>query len=391
MSSQGDAVTATHPPGDSAKPEREIASLPTLINVRSVSLAVLALLACVHALHWASAVFIPLLLGVMLSYALAPVVDRLHRWRLPRALGAAGVLIAVVSGFGSMAYTLSDDAATLIESLPEAAQKLGQALRPTRGAPVSTIDKVQEAATRLEQAAQASAAVAPPVARGVTRVQIEQPRLNIKEYLWSGTVGLASLMGQAVVVFFIAFFLLTTGDSFRRKMVRITGPTFARKRVTVEVMDEITAQVQRYLVIQVCTSVLVGLATWGSLGWLGLERAAVWGLVAAVLNLVPYLGAIVTAGGLALVAFLQFGSFGMAALIGGVSMLINTLEGSLLTPWLAGRASSMNPLVIFVGVLAFGWLWGIWGLLLGTPLIMVVKSICDHVDDLKPVGELLGE
>ena len=193
------------------------------------------------------------------------------------------------------------------------------------------------------------------------------------------------------MVFFIAFFLLTTGDSFRRKMVKIAGPTFAKKRVTVEVMDEIGAQIQRYLVIQVFTSVLVGLATWGALWWLGLERAAVWGLVAAVLNLVPYLGAIVTAGGLALVAFLQFGSFGMAALIGGVSMFINTLEGNLITPWLAGRASSMNPLVIFVGVLAFGWLWGIWGLLLGTPMIMGVKAICDHVDDLKPVGELLGE
>ena len=383
MLSDGDAVTP-------ASPERDAASLPTHINVRSVSLAVLALLAGIHALHWASAVFIPLLLGVLLSYALSPVVDRLHRWRLPRVLGAAAVLIAVVSGFGSMMYTLSDDAAILVESLPEAAQKLGQALRPTRGAPVSAIDKVQEAATRLEQAAQASAAVAPP-ARGVTRVQIEQPRLNIKDYLWSGTIGLASLLGQATVVFFIAFFLLTTGDSFRRKMVKITGPTFAKKRVTVEVMDEISAQIQRYLFIQVFTSALVGLATWGALSWLGLERAAVWGLVAAVLNLVPYLGAIVTAGGLALVAFLQFGSFGMAALIGGVSMFINTLEGNLLTPWLAGRASGMNPLVIFVGVLAFGWLWGVWGLLLGTPLIMVVKSICDHVDELKPVGELLGE
>jgi predicted PurR-regulated permease PerM len=259
MLSTGDSVTATNPAGDIAEPERDIASLPTHINVRSVSLAVLALLACVYALHWASAVFIPLLLGLMLSYALSPVVDRLNRWRLPRVLGAAGVLIAVVGGFGSRVHALSDDAATLVESLPEAAQKVGQALRPTRGAPVSTIDKVQEAATRLEQAAQASAAVAPP-ARGVTRVQIEQPRLNIKEYLWSGTVGLAGLIGQAAVVFFIAFFLLTTGDRFRRKMVKITGPTFANKRVTVEVMDEISAQIQRYLVIQVSTSVLV--ETW---------------------------------------------------------------------------------------------------------------------------------
>jgi predicted PurR-regulated permease PerM len=385
-----ETVTATSLWGGIPEPERAIASPPKDISLRSVALAFLVLLACAYALHWAGAVFIPLLLGLMLSYALTPVVDRLERWRLPRVLGAAGVLSAVVISLGSMAYSLSDDAAKLAESLPEAAQKLGQALRPTRGTPVSTIDNVQEAATNLEQAAKAGTAIAPP-ARGVTRVQIEQPRVDIKQYLWSGTIGLASLIGQVAVVFFIAFFLLTTGDSFRRKIVKITGPTFAKKRVTVEVMEEISAQIQRYMVIQVSTSVLVGLATWGALWGLGLERAAVWGLVAALLNLVPYLGAIVTAAGLALVAFLQFGSFGMAALIGGVSMLINTIEGNLITHWLAGQVGGINPLVIFVGVLAFGWLWGIGGLLLGTPLIMVAKSICDHVDDLKPVAELLGE
>lgn len=366
-------------------------SLPTPINVRSVSLAVLALLACVYALQWASDVFIPLLLGLVLSYALSPVVAQLHRWRIPRALGAAIVLLASVGGVGSMLYSVSDDAAAMVESLPAAAEKLRQALRPTRGAPQSAFDKVQEAAAKLEQAAEETGSVAPLTAKGVTRVQIERPRLNLKDYLWSSTVGLAALAGQAAVVFFIAFFLLSSGDGFRRKVVRIAGPTFARRRITVQVLDEITAQIQNYLMIQVFTSALVGLATWAVLWYLGLERAAVWGLVAAVLNLVPYLGALATAGGLALVAFLQFGTFGMAALIGSVSMLINTVEGNLMTPWLSGRASRMNPVVIFVGVLAFGWLWGLWGLLLGTPLIMAAKSICDRVDDLKPVGDLLGE
>lgn len=234
-------MTAINSPAGITEPESESASPPKHSHLRSASWALLVLLACAYGLHWASAVFIPLLLGVMLSYALTPVVDRLQRWRLPRVLGAAGVLSAVVIGFGSMAYTLSDDAATLVASLPEAAQKLGKALRPTRGTQTSTIDQVQEAATSLEQAAQASTAIAP--GRGVTRVQIEQPRVNIKQHLWNGTLGLVSLLGQAAVVFFIAFFLLTTGDSFRRKMVKLTGPTFAKKRLTVEVMDEISAQI----------------------------------------------------------------------------------------------------------------------------------------------------
>ena len=110
-----------------------------------------------------------------------------------------------------------------------------------------------------------------------------------------------------------------------------------------------------------------------------------------MLNLVPYLGSIVISGAAALVAYLQFGTSGMALAAGGASLLIHTLSGNLLTPWLTGRASQMNPVVIFVGVLAWGWLWGIWGLLLGAPLLMVVKAVCDRVDDLKPVGELLGD
>ena len=155
-------------------------------------------------------------------------------------------------------------------------------------------------------------------------------------------------------------------------------------------LDEIDARIRRYLLVQIGTSVLVGLVTWVVLSSFGLERAAVWGVVAAVLNLVPYIGALVTAGALALVAFLQFGTPGMALAVGAASLAINSVEGNLLTPWLTGRASRMNPVLIFVGVLAFGWLWGLWGLLLGAPLLMAAKVVCDHVENLKPVGELLS-
>ena len=150
------------------------------------------------------------------------------------------------------------------------------------------------------------------------------------------------------------------------------------------------AVLQRYLMVQILTSVLVGVATWVAFLWIGLERAAVWGVAAAVLNLVPYIGAIVVTGGLALVGFLQFGTPGMAPLIGGVSLVIHTASSYLITPWLTSRASRMNPVAIFVGVLAWGWLWGIWGLLLGAPLLMAVRAVCDRVDDLKPIDELLG-
>jgi predicted PurR-regulated permease PerM len=361
------------------------------VDVYSVSLAVLAVLAVVFVLHWASAVFIPLMLGVMISYALSAPVNLMQKWHIPRAIGAAVLLLVIVGGTGSAVYSLGDDAVELIETLPEAAHKLRLALIKEWGTSEGTMEKVQQAATQLERAASETGTPAPAAPRGVTRVQIEKPRLNVKDYLWMGTKGAIGFAGQLTMVLFLAYFMLVSGDTFRRKLVRIAGPTLSEKKITLQVLDEITGQIQRYLLVQIFTSVLVGVATWLAFLWIGLEHAAIWGIAAGIFNSIPYLGPVIVTGGTSLVAFLQFGTFSMAFLVAGISLLITSLEGYLLTPWLTGRASRMNPLVVFIGVLFWGWLWGVWGLLLGVPIIMIIKAVCDRVEDLKPVGELLGD
>ena len=369
-------------------PPRVLLHMP--VDVRSLALVLLAVLASLFVLRWASAVFIPLMLGLMMSYALSPPVDWLERRRIPRVLSAAVLLVAIVGGIGGTVYSLGDDAAELAESLPAAVQKLRGALRSGIVAPASPLDNVQKAATQLEQAAEESSArpAAPP--RGVMRVQIERPRFNVKDYLWSGTMGLLNLIGQGVVVVFLTFFLVSAGNTFRRKLVKIAGPSLTKKKLTVQALDEITVQIQRYLLVQLFTSALVGVATGLAFWALGLEYAAVWGVLAALLNLIPYVGSIAVTVVAPLVAFLQFGAIEMALLVCGASLVIQVLEGYLLTPWLTSKAASMNPVAIFIGVLAWGWLWGVWGLLLGVPILMIVKAVCDRVNDLKPVGELLG-
>ena len=364
------------------------------VDIRSASLITLAVLAGIYTLHWASAVFIPLLLGLMLSYAFSPIVDRLERWRVPRALSAAALLASIVGGIGWMGYSLSDDASNLIETLPNAAQKLRLALRATSAHGGATsggaIDKVQKAASELERAADESNAGLPNNPRGVTRVIVERPRFNIKDYLWSGTLGIATAAGQAAIVVLITYFLLASGDTFRRKMAKLAGPRLSQRRITVQALDEIGEQIQRYLLVQLLTSAIVGVATWLAFLWIGLDHAAVWGVVAGVTNLIPYIGAAVVGGGSALLGFMQFGTIQMALLVGGSSFVIHAIVAYALTPWLTSRASRMNAVTVFVGVLAWGWLWGLWGLLLGVPILMAVKAICDRVDDLKPIGELLG-
>lgn len=361
------------------------------LNASGISLALLALFSSIAMLHWASAVFIPILLSLLLTCALQPAVNWLERWHIPAGLGAGALLLLLVAVLGAASWSLSDGAAQLVDSLPVAAQKVRDKLRErSRSSGVSALETMQKAATQIEQAAtEPSTTVATP-RRGVQRVIVERAPFNVRDYVVPGTVGLASGVAQMAAVVFLSFFSLASGDLLRRKLLRIAGPSWERRYITLQTIDEINCQVRRYLLVQLFTSALVGVAT--SLGYwaLGLQQAVVWGVAAAVLNLVPYAGSLLVTGGSALVAFLQFGTLDMALTVGGLSLIIHTLIGNLLTPWLTSRAGTLSPVVVFVSVLAWGWLWGLWGLLLGIPVMMVVKAICDQITPLRAIGELLG-
>ena len=369
------------------EPERLLLHMP--VDVRNLSLVVLAILASLFVLQWARAVFIPIMLSVLFSYAFSPLINWLEIRRVPRWLSSAVLLLGLIGSMLLGAYSLRVEAGQLVEALPAAAQKLGQALKSSPGKTDSALETVQKAAAQIEQATRDSAATTGPN-RGATRVVIEAARFNIKNYLWTGTVGLMTLIGQVTVVVFLTYFLMLSGDTFRRKLIKLAGPSLSRKKVTLQALHEIAGQIQRYLQVQLLTSLLVGILTGLALLALGLDNAAVWGVVAGVLNMVPYVGSLITAAASALVAFLQFGSINMALAVGSASVVIHTLVGNLLTPWLTSRASRLSPVAVFMGLLVWGWLWGVWGLLLGIPILMIVKSVCDRIEDLKPIGEFLG-
>jgi len=369
------------------EPERLLLHMP--VDIRNVSLVILAVLASLFVLHWAKAVFIPVMLGLLFSYALSPVVNWLELKRVPRWLSAAVLLLAILGAIGSTAYSLRDEASQLLESLPLAAQKFRQAVKMRDGKPDGALENVQKAASQIEQAARESGAASAGSSRGAMRVVVETATFNVRDYLWTGTLGLLTLIGQFTVVVFLTYFLMLSGDTFRRKLIKL-APGFSSKKITLQALHEITGQIQRYLQVQLLASALVGVLTWLALLLIGLENAAVWGIAAGVLNLVPYVGSLVTAGASGLVGFLQFGSLDMAIAVAGASLFIHMLVGNMFTPWLTSRASRLSPVAVFIGLLAWGWLWGVWGLLLGIPILMIVKSVCDRIDDLKPIGEFLG-
>jgi predicted PurR-regulated permease PerM len=353
----------------------------------SLALAVLAAIALVAALYLARAFFVPLLIGILGSYALRPVVDWLEAHYLPRPAGAALVLIALVGGLSWVGYSLRDDAAAMIEKLPEAARQLRQTMTDARAGGKTPLQNIQEAANEI-QGATAEATLKP--GRRVAAVRAPEPSVWLRDYAIAQSRLLISVAAQAPIVLLLAYFLLASGVHFRRKLVQLVGPSLSRKKDAVRILEQIDVQVQRYLLTMLLSNTLVAIGTWLAFRALGMENAGVWGVAAGVLHFIPYLGSALMVLGSGVAAFLQFGSALHALGIAGAALLVAGAIGHAFMTWLQSRAARVNAAVLFIALLFFGWLWGIWGLLLGAPLVAIVKVVCDRVETLKPVGELLG-
>lgn len=374
------------PPAD----DSESVALRVPVDIRSVSLFVLATVACVFMLKQMHDVFVPIVLGALIFYALAPAVEWMVRHHVPRVIAATLMMLALIGGLGGAAYGLSDEATAVVQGMPETIEKLRQSVRGFRRQSNDSFSQVQKAANALEQTA-TEAVGGNTAPRGVMRVQVVQPTFRLNDFLWSGSTNAFIFLGQAATVLFLTFFMLLSAPRLKAIAVEATGPTLGKKKITVQILDEIAGQVQHFLLILLLTGVIVGVATALAMWGFGLQYPVLWGLAAGVLNSVPYFGPVIVGFGLGAVALVQFGTLTQAAMVAGVAVLITSLEGFLLTPWLQGKAAKMNSVAVFAGILFWSWMWGPIGLLLAVPLTTVVKVVCDHVEQLQPVGRLLGE
>jgi predicted PurR-regulated permease PerM len=368
------------------------ADLPAGLSAGTLATGLLAATGLVAALYLARGFFVPLLIGILASYALHPLVDSLQAWRVPRSIGAALVLALVIGGFSWIAFSLSDDASAIIEKLPDAARQLRKDLRIARLGTPSALQNMQTAAQELQGAATDAGAPAgkraTPPARAAP-AQTPEPTW-LRDYTLAQTTLLATVAAQTPIVVLLTYFLLASGGHFRRKLVQFVGPSLARKKDAVRILEEVDAQVQRYLLTTLAANAVLGVATWAAFLALGLEHAGVWGVAAGVLHFVPYLGPALIALGSGVAAFLQFGTLLSALAVAGASLVVAGIIGFAFMTWLQSHFARVNAAVLFIALLFFGWLWGLWGLLLGAPLVAIAKVILDRVESLKPAGALLG-
>jgi predicted PurR-regulated permease PerM len=378
-------------------PAAVVPSLVTLpasrpaVEARGLALGVLAALVSVYALWWGRAFAIPLLLGIVIAYTLYPLVAWLEAIRIPRVFGTVIVMATVISALTFGVYSLRGQMQTIIAQLPEAATKLSAGLAGMRISQVGNMQKMQNAATQVEKAATQAAGGPAAPRQAVTHVIVDQPTFKLSSFLLKSSMDSLGALGQVAMVVFLVFFLLLGGDKFKRNLVRLTGPSLSRKKITVQILNDINHSIQKYLFMMLTTNLLVALLTWAVFRWLGLENAGAWAAAAGLLHIVPYLGPVVAAVATAMAAFIQFDSLGMAVLVGGASLVIATVVGTFVTTWMTGRIANMNSAAVFVSLMFWGWLWGVWGMLLSIPIIVIIKVVSQHVEQLHPVAELLGD
>ncbi len=358
----------------------------TLVEVATLVLAAMVVIAGARV---AQPFLVPVVAGILLSYTLRPLVTKLERWHVPRTAAAGAVIVVLASLVSAAGYALYDDVSEAVGQLPGAARKLRIAVADAvRYAPEPMMSKVKAAAVELDRAA------AEATGKGAAAAAAEPPPDTMTSQ-FQGMVArqaeaLPIVLSEIALAVLLAFFLLAAGDTFKRKVAHLAGESLARRRVTVEVLNEIDAQVQAYLLTLFATNVMIALATWGALAALGLPNAGMWGAVTGLLHVIPYAGAVVASLGIGVAMFLHSGSIAQAIIALAAVVGISTAIGVGLMTWIQGRAFRMNAVAVFIAVLFFGWLWGAWGLLLGLPILAVVKSVADRIKPLHAVSELLG-
>lgn len=368
------APDESSPPIQDADTPAQIDAAEKAGNTNAI-LTGLFVLALFYTLYLARAVLLPIVLALLLTLILSPAVRLLTRLRLPEPVGAAVVVIALVAALGSGMYLLTGPAAVWIDKVPQTLIRVESKL----GGIKDSVREVTKAADKVE-------AIASVDAKPQARVQVASSQPSLFSRLLVGT---REVLISAASTLVLLYFLLASGDMFLRKLVRVM-PTLTDKKRAVEVARTIQSDMARYLFTVTCINGGLGVATAIAMYILGMPNPVLWGVMVAVLNYVPYIGAGTSLTILTAVAFLTFDQLSHVFLVPAVFFSITVLEGQILSPILTGRSLTLNPVVIFLSMVIWSWLWGIVGALMAVPILMTFKICCDHIESLAGIGEFLG-
>ncbi len=342
-------------------------------DARHVSLVGLFVLAALYTLHFAQEFFLPIVLAVFLDFLLSPLVRSLRKVGIHESAGAGIVMLVLLGILATGVWYLSGPASQWLARAPESIATVERRLSALRG----PVEQMTRAAQKVEAATEVQTDRTP-------QVEIKAPGLSSQ--FFGGT---ASFLSGLTVVIFLTYFLLAVGDLFLQKLVSVL-PQFNDKKKAVAIARETEAQISAYLLTSTFVNIGVGIVTALVLWLLDMPNPVLWGVVATVLNFVPYIGAVVNMAILGLAALLAFESTTRALMVPAAFLAINLVEGNLVTPMILGNRMRLNTVALFIGLVFWWFLWGIPGAILAVPIMAALKIMCDHIESLAPIGEFLG-
>ena len=367
------------PPG---APRPRLSDLARLFHgsqdVGSLAVAGLFILALVAFLRFAEAIVLPVVLAVLFYFLLKPAVMGLQKLRIPRPLGAVLLLAVVIGAFVTGLSTLQDPAREFLTKAPESVRKLET--------------KVRDILRRVEQLTRSETGEAAQQNTESTSSQTPFKGFNLADTLlsYATLIYTASFLTGFLETIVLLYFLLAAGDRFLETLVGALPGQTGKKDEAVAIVNDVQHSISRYLVTVAAINSCVGLIVAAAMLLIGMPNPILWGVVAAILNFMPYFGPLTVFSVLVLAGLLSFESVGHALLPAAVYACVHAVESNLVTPSILGRRLTLNPLIIFLALMFWTWLWGIAGALLSVPLLMMFKILCDHTPTLAPIGELLA-
>lgn len=343
-------------------------------SIRSVALTGLFILALFYTLYFARAVLLPVVLALLLSYLFRPVVRALAKIGIPPSASAALVLVGVIATLAYSISFLAAPAAGWLEKAPYGLQQLQHKLLPLR----KPMEQVAKAGGEIDKLTSSNDSAATPT------VTVKQN--PITDTLYGRTPEFAV---SAVLLLILLYFLLSYDEVFLSKIIKMM-PTLQDKKRAVSIAHQIESHVSRYLLTITLINIGLGTAVGITVGLLGLSNPIMWGVLVAILNFVPYLGALTGIICMTIGAVLSYDSLGYAMLFPASYLLIATIEGNFVTPYVMGRSLTLNPVIILLSLTFWGWMWGIAGVILAVPILAAFKIFCAHIEEMEPIAEFLS-
>lgn len=346
-------------------------------DVRSVAMTGLFLLALFYTIFFLRSLLLPIVLALLLSYLLRPLVRGLAKIKISPHFGAALLLLSLVGGIGYAASFLTAPVAGWLDKAPYSLQQLQQKMRPLK--------------RPMEQVAQASGAIENLTTAPAAPQQQKTPTVEVKQHPLAEKlmVQTPEFLISALTMLILLYFLLAYDGVFLAKLIRLM-PTLSDKKRAVSIAHEIEGQVSRYLFTVTLINCGLGLAVGLTVGFLGLPNPAMWGVMVAILNFVPYLGALTGIVCMTLGAILSYNSLGYALLFPACYFVLASLEGNFVTPFVMGRSLTLNPVLVLLSLIFWGWMWGIVGVILAVPILAAFKIFCSHIESMEPLAEFMS-